>query len=119
MTAEVQLFLACVVSLWNRKNFRLPYGNLCLFPQIRPPRKGMMAPVLERFILLSVLLVGHALGEISLNDDPSSWPGHLKPLGTGRPMNKVAEVEGFPEPDGKWPTVSQFAKHNFFTVENA
>lgn len=52
-------------------------------------------------LLYSLLtLIGFVLSAGSVLDDPASWPGHLQPLGTGRPITKVAEFNGFPEPDG-------------------
>ena len=50
-------------------------------------------------------------------DDLASLPGHLQPLGTGRPIAKVAEVQGFPEPDGE--TVFSFWKIVVLSVTKA
>eukprot|EP00794_Sanderia_malayensis_P000341 gene341-974_t len=53
-------------------------------------------------ILVSILLVSSiasTLGEVSLSGDPSLFPGHLKPIGTGRPQGNVAVVDEYPQPD--------------------
>ena len=52
-------------------------------------------------LLLSIYSLCTLISEASLTEDPSSWPGHLQPLGTGRPIKKVEELQGFPEPHGK------------------
>eukprot|EP00795_Rhopilema_esculentum_P017207 gene17207-8752_t len=49
--------------------------------------------------LLTINLLHFAIGDVSLSDDPSLWPGHLQPLGAGRPKMKVEEVDGFPKPE--------------------
>ena len=51
--------------------------------------------------IMFIYSLGISINEASLTDDPSSWPGHLQPLGTGRPIKTVEEVQGFPEPHGK------------------
>jgi len=51
------------------------------------------------FILALLAFVSCISCEVSVLDDPTSLPGHLQPLGTGRPITKVAEIPGFPEPD--------------------
>ena len=52
-------------------------------------------------VLIFIFSLGTLISDASLTEDPSSWPGHLQPLGTGRPIKKIEEFQGFPEPDGK------------------
>ena len=51
-------------------------------------------------ILASVVFAGLVSSDVSIQDHLSSLPGHLQPLGTGRPIKKVEEIQGFPEPQG-------------------
>lgn len=45
------------------------------------------------------LLVDLVRSEVSLSDDPALFPGHLQPIGSGRPISKVKQIDGFPEPN--------------------
>lgn len=47
------------------------------------------------------LLVDLVRSEVSLSDDPALFPGHLQPIGSGRPISKVKQIDGFPEPNGE------------------
>lgn len=53
------------------------------------------------FILISLAFASFVSSEASMLDDPASLPGHMQPLGTGRPITRVAEIDGFPEPNGE------------------
>eukprot|EP00112_Aurelia_sp_Birch-Aquarium-sp1_P014591 Seg3163.3 transcript_id=Seg3163.3/GoldUCD/mRNA.D3Y31 product="Lysine-specific demethylase JMJ30" protein_id=Seg3163.3/GoldUCD/D3Y31 len=61
-------------------------------------RAETMASMSLFSLLISIYSLGTLSSDATLTEDPSSWPGHLKPLGTGRPIKKVAELQGFPEP---------------------
>ncbi|CAH1271383.1 JMJD7 [Branchiostoma lanceolatum] len=37
--------------------------------------------------------------DVTLEDDPSLWPGHLKPLGANVPNKEVKILQGFPPPE--------------------
>ena len=69
--------------------------------EILPQKRHDMAVAHNGFILALLAFVSCVSCEISVLDDPTSLPGHLQPLGTGRPITEVVEVPGFPEPDGE------------------
>ena len=60
-----------------------------------------MAMDFNGFVLLSLVFASFVASEVSILDDPASLPGHMQPLGTGRPITQVTEIEGFPEPNGE------------------
>ena len=55
------------------------------------------------YYIISVCLFLNVLGcqaDVSLTDDPSLFPGHLKPIGSERPQHGVKTLNDFPEPQG-------------------
>ena len=55
------------------------------------------------FLLRSLLLLGCLLVKamaVSLDDDPSLWPGHLKPFGSEQKTVNVETIDHWPSPQG-------------------
>ncbi len=55
-------------------------------------------------LILNLLLLSISYAScdaVSLTDDPSLFPGHLKPMGSDRPQKDIEAVDKYPEPAGE------------------
>ena len=53
-------------------------------------------------ILLSgIIVTSSSQAEVSLNDDPSLFPGHMEPLGAKQPRVEIEVLSGYPSPQGE------------------
>ena len=50
------------------------------------------------FLLIAIFQINWA---VSIDEDPSLWPGHLKAFGTGQKFINVDTINQWPTPKGK------------------
>ena len=50
--------------------------------------------------MLQVNLASEQQVDITLNDDPSLFPGHMEPLGSKQPRTEIKELTQYPSPTG-------------------
>ena len=53
------------------------------------------------FLLLNLVFLQLVFTVFATNEDPSIWPGHLKPFGTEQNTVIVDTIDHWPSPTGK------------------